>query len=104
MLLLFVSVTLVSTDVTPSLDQLTCLAEWSVSGQTIDVAGQTLQVSSAIPVPGTTDRATPPTQTPTSTNITWVYAIIAIVVVGIIIAILLVVVILVVRRRDKPVR
>ena len=97
------SVTLVSTDVTPSLEQLTCLAEWSASGQTVNVAGQPVQVSSNTPIPGsTTAQATQATQKPTGgANISWVYAIVAIVVVGIIIAFLLIIVILVVRRRDK---
>lgn len=61
------------------------------------------QLTSPTQTGGTTAGATQPTRAPTQ-NISFVYAIVAIVVVGLIIAILLVVVILVVRRRDKPVQ
>lgn len=103
---LLTRVTLVATDVTTSDDQLNCLTEWSQAPQTINVAGQPLQVFSGTPstTASTTAKAIPATQTPTVSNITWIYAVIAIVVVGIIIVILLVIVILVVRRRDKPAR
>lgn len=61
------------------------------------------QVLPPVATTGTAAGTVPPAGT-SGTNLTFVYAIVAIAVVGLLIAVLLVIVILVVRRRDKPVR
>ena len=87
------SVFQISSDQIPTTTASTSSPGTGGSGVTGNLGGRTT-------APSTTQSAT---QIPVGgTNISWVYAIVAIVVVGVIIAILLVVVILVVRRRDKP--